>query len=235
MNNNNLQGDCQSVKVGRIYSLKNKLNGKRYVGQTIQKISKRINQHMRANTVIGCALRKHGKDNFEIEIIEDNVAIEDLDALETYFIVYFDCIAPKGYNLNYGGNGRGIVLEETRKKLSEASKGHFVSEETREKQRKANLGRKNWQFGKPVSEETRKKISKALTGRKRPDMAGENNPMYGVHLTGEKNPMFGKKGGKSPFLGHHHTEEIKKAISEKMRGNKNGAGNKNKIKPRHKH
>lgn len=224
MDNNNLQDDCQSVRVGRIYSLKNKLNGKRYVGQTIQKVSKRVNQHMRANTVIGCALRKYGKDNFETEILEDNVPLENLDALETYFIVYYDCITPKGYNLNYGGNGRGFVSEETRKKLSEAGKGHSVSEETREKQRQAKLGAKNPMYG----------TIGHWTGKKRPDMAGENNPMFGVHLTGEKNPMFGKTGGQSPFLGRHHTEEIKKAISEKMRGNKNGAGNKDKKKPRKK-
>lgn len=234
MDNNNLQGECQSVRVGRIYSLKNKLNGKRYVGQTIQKISKRINQHMRANTVIGCALRKYGKDNFEIEIIEDNVTLENLDALETYFIVYYDCIAPKGYNLNYGGNGRGIVLEETRKKLSEAGKGHLVSEETREKQRQANLGVKNPMYGKTGELSPSFGKNGYWAGKKRPEMLGENNPMFGKDMSGANNPMFGRTGDKNPFFGRHHTEEIKKAISEKMRGNKNGAGNKDKKKPRKK-
>ena len=42
--------------------------------------------------------------------------------------------------------------------------GHYVSDETKEKIRKANIGNKNW-LGKHRSQETKDKISKALTGR----------------------------------------------------------------------
>ena len=42
--------------------------------------------------------------------------------------------------------------------------GHYVSDETKEKIRKANIGNKNW-LGKHRSQETKDKISKTLTGR----------------------------------------------------------------------
>ena len=42
--------------------------------------------------------------------------------------------------------------------------GHYVSDETKEKISKANIGNKNW-LGKHRSQETKDKISKTLTGR----------------------------------------------------------------------
>lgn len=88
-------------------------------------------------------------------------------------------------NRHNSGNGfyNTIITEETRKKLSESSKGRgkgrILSKETREKISKSNKGRK-------VSEETKFKISQATKA--------ENNPMYGK--IGNLNPNFGKKRGK---------------------------------------
>lgn len=69
-----------------------------------------------------------------------------------------------------------------------------------------------------LSEETKKLISKKFTGIKRPDLEGENNPMYGKGylIAGEKHPMYGK----------HHTEVAKQKISEGISGGKNGRAKK---------
>lgn len=55
------------------------------------------------------------------------------------------------YNNNYGTKVDRLI-------------GHYVSDETREKIRNANMGNKNW-LGKHRSQETKDKISKKLTGR----------------------------------------------------------------------
>ena len=91
------------------------------------------------------------------------------------------------------------------------------------------FGEDNHMFGKHHSEETRKKISEKLVGM----MAGENNPMYGVHLeaseetrkkisesltglmVGEKNPMYGKPAANR---GKPMSEESKKKLSQSLTG-----------------
>ena len=65
-------------------------------------------------------------------------------------------------NPNYGRRH----TEETRRKISEALKGHCHSEETKQKIGKANRGNQN-HLGRPNSEETRRKISEAWTPERR--------------------------------------------------------------------
>ena len=68
--------------------------------------------------------------------------------------------------------------------------GKTRSKEVREKMSKGMKGRKPWNKGVPNSAKTRKKISKALEGhtpwnkgKKRPEISGENHPMYGKKHT----------------------------------------------------
>lgn len=74
-----------------------------------------------------------------------------------------------GYNLHHGGFGGSTTLGrklsmETRKKMSESSKGKIFSIETRKKMSEARKGKidgeNNPFFGKKHSEESRKKIGK---------------------------------------------------------------------------
>lgn len=71
-------------------------------------------------------------------------------------------IGIKGYNLT----------EETKEKIRKANMGHSVSKETREKISEAHKGEKSvqygkpaWNKGKPFSEETKRKMSEADKGR----------------------------------------------------------------------
>ncbi|KFZ26003.1 MAG: GIY-YIG catalytic domain protein [Candidatus Izimaplasma bacterium HR2] len=75
-----------------IYCFRNKTNGKRYIGQSIN-IEKRIsNKHKYAfnnpknccyNTKFYQALRKYGLENFEIQILEE-CSIKELNEKEIY-------------------------------------------------------------------------------------------------------------------------------------------------------
>ena len=87
-----------------IYKITNKLNGKVYIGKSID-IETRWKQHIYnpQNSAIHLAICKYGKDNFNFEIIEQ-IPIEQLDSREKYWINYYNSIS-NGYNCTYGGEG----------------------------------------------------------------------------------------------------------------------------------
>jgi group I intron endonuclease len=77
---------------GKIYKITNKLNGKIYVGQTIKSLEDRFQKHCcgtsakdkyHFNMAIKKAIRKYGKDNFTIELIEKDAFIQFLSTNPT--------------------------------------------------------------------------------------------------------------------------------------------------------
>lgn len=101
--------------MGVIYKIQHKESGKIYIGQTRRTLEQRMYEHLyNNNTYIDKSLTKYGRDAFYITIIE-TVDNEILNEREEYWIKFYDCIAPKGYNLNSGGNyavNCEIVMEE---------------------------------------------------------------------------------------------------------------------------
>ena len=99
---------------GFIYKITNKVNGKSYIGQTIQSVKERFYQHCATkcsqailNMVIHKAINKYGKSNFTIEVIEE-VESTNLNDRERYWIRYYDSYN-NGYNSTEGGQD-GIKL-----------------------------------------------------------------------------------------------------------------------------
>ena len=99
---------------GFIYKITNKVNGKSYIGQTIQNVKERFYQHCATkcsqavlNMVIHKAINKYGKSNFTIEVIEE-VESTNLNDRERYWIKYYDSYN-NGYNSTEGGQD-GIKL-----------------------------------------------------------------------------------------------------------------------------
>ena len=168
---------------GIIYGLENLLNHKIYIGQTHRTLEARFRQHKRANTLIGRAIRKYGKENFVKVILEECENQEQLDACEISGIARLNCIAPHGYNLTAGGSSKSgfKVSDETRAKISAIHKGRKRSRETCRKIALALTGNKNFlghklsdehrqkllaaRKGKPLSQETKNKLSAARKGK----------------------------------------------------------------------
>ena len=159
--------------MGTIYSIKNKLNGKEYIGQTRYPVEKRWGEHAcvkRRITTIGYALRKHGIENFEFSVIEtcDDDMLNDR---EIFWIAERRTTAPRGYNQTSGGSSF-VPSEETRKRISEGTKLGLskMSDESRESQREASarMGRKN--KGRRQGEREIKKRREAWTPEKREAM-----------------------------------------------------------------
>jgi group I intron endonuclease len=67
-----MKGDVLFIMTG-IYKITNKINGKVYIGQSIN-IERRWKEHIsdkRKNSLIHLAIEKYGEKNFNFEIIEE--------------------------------------------------------------------------------------------------------------------------------------------------------------------
>ena len=166
--------------MGWIYLIINKINGKKYIGQTRQKNPKnRWRQHCSdPRGILKTAMDKYKKENFEFKILCE-VDNEDLNKREEEEILKHHTLAPCGYNLHKGGDC------------------HEVHPETIEKQ-KSQWGSKHPLWNQKHTQETKQKISEATKG--------SNNPMYGKKHTTEvlknlslRNHMNGKTGGLAPI------------------------------------
>jgi group I intron endonuclease len=93
----------------KIYLITNKLNNKKYIGQTKQKLKSRFIGHKsKANKgskiVFHSAIRKYGIENFEIILLEENINnIEISNQREIEFIKQYNTLLPNGYNTLEGG------------------------------------------------------------------------------------------------------------------------------------
>ena len=86
-----------------IYKITESVNDMIYIGQTTRTIEERFAEHAKADSLIGWAIRHFGVRNFKIEIIEECHTIEELCERERYWIEFFDCRFPNGYNVRGGG------------------------------------------------------------------------------------------------------------------------------------
>ena len=205
-NDNNSKPNCQdSVRMGIIYLITNLINGKKYVGQTRQKLRDRMYQHRSSKKTSGIdgAIQKYGWEKFTVEVIEE-CPVENLNEREKYWIEFYDCKAPKGYNLTDGGDGILNCSQSTRAKLSKASKGRPLSQSARENLAIINSGEGNPFYGKHHTEKTKATISEKLTGRKLPKSTCDK---MAESRTGEKNPFYGKS----------HTQATRDKISASLK------------------
>lgn len=148
-----------------IYQLRNKTNGKSYVGQTIRPLEERWAAHCRdaktSEFAIHRAIRKYGPESFERILLATASTPVELNALEVSYIEQLNTFGNGGYNQTIGGNtvmGRRRHSLETRQKISLLQKGRKQSPELVAKRTKH-------QIGKPLSENHKRKISEAQRGR----------------------------------------------------------------------
>lgn len=187
--------NCQ--RFGVIYLITNMINGKSYVGQTIQKLSKRLYQHRTGNKgYLDRAIQKYGWENFAHIVLEENVPREMLDEREIFWIALLKTKKPNGYNLTDGGGGNSGISDETRARLS----ARFS-------------GKNNPMYGKHHTKETRAKMSadKKTKGFKPP---GTKGTKLSAETKAKMSATKKAKGIKPPsWEGKHHSEETKAKLS----------------------
>lgn len=95
-----------------IYKITNKINNKCYIGQTIKDADERWKEHQQhaygkhendQRKHLYRAIRKYGIENFNFEILQDNIeTYEQLDKAEIYWIDFYNSFLC-GYNETQGG------------------------------------------------------------------------------------------------------------------------------------
>ena len=204
-----------------IYAITHRDTGKMYIGQSIH-IEQRFKEHVRYGNdrcYIDRAIKKHGKDAFNFDIVLECDESE-LCSEEHKFIKLFDTYK-NGYNLTWGGEIAISKSPEVRKKIGDALRGRKMSEESKRKMSKSRKGKctgkdhpmygkhhseatkeklRQINLGKTHSEETKKKMSEAQKGKimseehywKTIKRLKENHPAIGRHQPLEERVMRGK-------------------------------------------
>lgn len=189
--------------MGYIYMLKNKINEKIYIGQTIRNVEKRLEEHRKKSRCIAIynAIQIHGWENFEQDWYE--CPDEDLNFDEDFLVREMGTLAPDGYNIREGGGSRGKHSEESRNKMRKPK-----SETHAKNISEATKGEKNHNFGKKADDKTREKLSEAKKG--------EKNHMWRKSHTDESNQK-----NREAHLGKTSSDETKQKLSDATKGENN--------------
>ncbi|MCI7208408.1 MAG: hypothetical protein MSA15_20755 [Clostridium sp.] len=205
----------QKEVYGIIYVIRNKVNNKLYIGQTINKrgfkgrypyggegVERVYKYHKHCkdsrssyNEHLLNSIEKYGFNTFKV-IEEFDIAYskEELNKLEYMYIKVYNTDSNKyGYNNREGGEN-GKLSEETKQKMKE---NHADVK-----------GEKNPNYGKHLSEETKNKISNTKKGQ----LVGEKHPMYGKHHTEEA-----KEKNRQSHLRENLSKETRNKMSEKAK------------------
>jgi group I intron endonuclease len=195
----------KTKKLNFVYITTNLINGKQYVGDHSCDDLEKDNYLGSGKTTLLPAIEKYGRENFKREILEFfPTKQEAFDAQEKYINEY-NTLSPNGYNISpKGGHGcKDCWSEQSKNKLighpnwlkhqtpesrAKISKnnaktmlGKHHSNEAKEKNRNAHLGKIPWNKGKKgaqiawnkrkrgVSDETRKKLSESHKGKPHPN------------------------------------------------------------------
>jgi group I intron endonuclease len=147
--------------IGIIYMINNKINNKKYIGQTTRAFNDRINDYKNGfgNEYINKSFIKYGWDNFEFSIIDAATSIDELNTKEIKYInQYKSNNRDFGYNIEAGGKN-SIPIIETLEKMSRAHIGIKQTNEWIEK-RIAKMGSiEAKKYGKFKTEEDKLDLS----------------------------------------------------------------------------
>ena len=230
--------------VGYIYKIINKVDGRFYIGSTIN-FEKRKHRHLyelnnnrHHNIFLQRAFEKYGIDSFEFFVKEKNVNdAKELQILEERYI-NFCWNSGILYNISKKASGGDLISyhpknDDFRKLQSKLAKERYtnMSIEEKEKLSENMKGEKNPNFGNRWNDEQRLKASKKM---KEKIMRGDYNSINCMkgktfeEIYGEEKAKEIKKklsvssskriGEKNSFYGKHHSEESKKKMSEKRKG-----------------
>jgi len=211
---------------GVVYIVRNRDNGKIYVGQTTQGLDRRWRSHVehsrgKSTGHLQRAIRKYGAEGFSIEILHTAMSQEELDVLEELAIATRGCTNRRvGYNLRSGGNG-GKHSEETKKlwsknragrklppewcaNMSRGKKGKKIHSVERRAQMSLQMMGNQYGKGRVASAETRAKMS------------GRPMPEHVKAILKEAHKKVDFSGENNSFYGRHHSEESLEKMRNKV-------------------
>jgi group I intron endonuclease len=165
-----------------VYEIKNKINGKIYVGA--HKTENKNDDYMGSGLLLRKAIQKYGIENFDKTILYEAKNEQEMFSKEKQLIT----IGKNSYNLKQGGNGGWDYVNKSGQNnksnqcrlgglASSGFRGKKHKEESKKKIGEAKIDNKIW-VGRKHKEETRKKMSE--THREKENHFGEKNSQYGT-------------------------------------------------------
>lgn len=153
-----------------VYKHTNKINGKVYIGQTCH--NKNPERRWGKDGIgykSSCrfynAIQKYGWNNFEHEIIYDNLTTEQANDLEIELINFYkSCDDKYGYNIREGGSNSPCA-EITKHRISESNKGRRKITPEQRKKMVEGLRKSSNRFGHKMSAKTKEKLRMLNKGR----------------------------------------------------------------------
>lgn len=222
---------------GYIYETTNLVNGKKYIGK--HKSSKFDNWYLGSGIALTRSVKKYGKENFKVRIIEQiETNQDDLDLREMYWIKYFNAVEDKKYyNNSAGGKEEGWIgfnvavkqnpklhsmygkkkSSETKEKISKALKGRKASDEVKKILSESHKGKKSPRKGVCLSQKTKDKLSQINKGKK---LSEETKRKISKMTKGKNNPMYGKNPwnkGKRNVYTKDTLKKMSKSAKERMK------------------
>lgn len=201
-----------------IYQIKNIITDKVYIGKSahlqhrkIQHFSS-LNLGTNTNHHLQNSYNKYGKESFEFSVV---LYCEELE-LNRYEKDIISLYKNNSYNILSGGEG-GQIPQETRKKISIAQIGKYISIETRKKQSEVHKGIKQ------SPERVEKRISK-IRGRQYSteykDRVYATRRGNKLSIEARMKISAARKLQIPPMLGKHQSEETKEKTRETWRRKK---------------
>lgn len=147
-----------------IYKTTNLLNSKVYIGKSMKTFNE---NYLGSGILLQKAIKKYGRENFSVEMIDYAEDMNELNQKEKYWIKEYN---GNSYNIAEGGTGGNTLgnhpnkkehYKKVAKKISKTLKGHTVSKEARKKQSISHTG---WfdRLTEIEREEYRKKLSNKM-------------------------------------------------------------------------
>jgi len=211
------------------YLIKHKPTGKVYYGyrsaNRVEPYEDLWKHYFTSSPKVQQLIEETGADSFDVEIRQVFETKEQASSWETRVLTRCKVLHDDRW-INQNVAGYIVPTEESRKKISDYHKDKPKSDEHKQKIRESQKGSKrpwsiknlptdvsgenNGMFGKKHSDESKKKIGE----KNRIHMQGEKNPMKKVEWTEERREHMRQiRAQRSGW-----TEEQKKAVAEKLRG-----------------
>lgn len=173
----------QKQKLYFVYKTTNIINGRYYIGVHATRNLK--DGYLGSGQQLRYAIRKYGKENFVIEILEYCKSEEDMYKRERELVTLNEVNCKECYNLKVGGKG-GFPPSAAG---GNGFKGKKHTKETKEKIRKSSMGNQST-LGMKHTKETKEKIGKSNSV----SQLGIKNSQFGtMWITNEKENIKIKK------------------------------------------
>lgn len=212
-----------------IYKITDYINGKIYIGQTINTLEKRWKGHCKLSKkdeqpYFHNSIHSHGKYNFFREVIDFATSMHELNYLEEFWIEFYNSTnRDKGYNsLSVGKNFRHS--EESKEKNRIAHLGFKASPEHIQIIKNVNKGNKH-RLGIPHSKESLEKQMIKKLNR----LPSDGRKFKGIcqHKSGKYSAKI-KINNKTKYLGMFSTDiKAAQAYNDAVDKYRNGHGYKN--------